>query len=142
LALARIAQGRERLSSFSDLEEPLTHLLKDFGPPRKSAHPEYPFWRLQSDKLWDVPNSEALVRRKGHSDPLKSELRERHIQGGFPKQLYEVFRRDRRFLQQVASVLLEAHFPTSLHEDILNEIGLSLTTNSIRRRDPQFRYEV
>lgn len=142
LALARVAHGQERLNRFSDLEEPLGHLLKDFGPPRKSVHPEYPFWRLQSDRLWEVLNSETLIRRQGNLDPLKRELREKNIQGGFPKQIYEVFRRDRRFLEQVARVLLEAHFPTSLHEDILNEIGLSLTTSSARRRDPQFRYEV
>lgn len=142
LALARTAAHHERLTLFSDLEEPLTHLLDDFGPPRKAAHPEYPFWRLQHDKLWEVPDSESLVRRRGNTDPLKSELRKNGIRGGFPKPIYEAFLRDRRFLEKVVRKLLESHFPASMHEDILNEVGLSLTATSSRRRDPQFRYEV
>src|SRR5690349_24131162 len=38
-----------RLIPFDQLEDPLTRLLEDFGPPRKSPHPELPFYHLQSD---------------------------------------------------------------------------------------------
>src|SRR5205085_8847398 len=98
IAIARITQGCERLGLFNDFEQSLSRLLKDFGPPRKSVHPEYPFWRLQYDKLWEVPNSEVLVRRRGNTDPLKSELKENGIRGGFPKHIYETFLTDRKFL--------------------------------------------
>jgi predicted restriction endonuclease len=33
--------------TFIDAEPDLTALLREFGPPRKSDHPEQPFWRLQ-----------------------------------------------------------------------------------------------
>jgi putative restriction endonuclease len=89
-----------------------------------------------------MPDAKSLIRRRGNTDPLKSELRENGISGGFPKNIYEAFLSDRRFLERVVRVLLEAHFPASMHDDILNEIGLSITASSTPRRDPQFRYEV
>jgi len=36
------------------LEPDLERLLFEFGPPRKAYHPEYPFWRLQNDGVWEV----------------------------------------------------------------------------------------
>lgn len=141
LALARVAQHCERLALFTEIEEPLNRLLKDYGPPRKSVHPEYPFWWLQSDKLWEVPNSDSLVRRAGSTSPLKSEFIKKKVSGGLPEYVYQAFRKDRRFLERAVSVLLENNFPESLHQDILDEVGLSVSTRH-RRRDPQFRADV
>jgi putative restriction endonuclease len=43
----------------------------------------------------------------------------------------------------IASRLLERHFPESLHQDILNAVGLTLeTTVTRRKRDPAFRQRV
>ena len=39
---------------FREAEPELTALLREFGPPRKSDHPEQPFWRLQRDGVWVV----------------------------------------------------------------------------------------
>jgi putative restriction endonuclease len=47
----------------------LTGLLKEFGPPRQSYHPEYPFWRLQNDGAWEVHAAGSLKARKGNTDP-------------------------------------------------------------------------
>src|SRR5262245_4015435 len=74
LSLARLTQGKERLESFENLEGPLQRLLEQFGPYRRRVHPEYPFWRLQNDRLWEVPNGSSLARRKSNTDPPKSEL--------------------------------------------------------------------
>ena len=38
-ALGRLQTGASRLIPFDELEKPLTRLLEDFGPPRKSVHP-------------------------------------------------------------------------------------------------------
>ncbi len=143
LSLARISQGHERLTSFTELETALRRLLIDFGPPRKSIHPEYPFWRLQNDGLWEVPSGSELKRRKSGDDVLKSELVKRDVKGGFPEAIYEIFHNDRRFLTVIARMILDAHFPSSLHSDILNEIGLSTGfLPSISRRDSNFRESV
>jgi putative restriction endonuclease len=53
-ALAQIQSGAERLIPFDQLEGPLERLLQEFGPPRKSPHPELPFFHLQTDGVWEI----------------------------------------------------------------------------------------
>ena len=44
LALGRVLAGRERLAPYKgEIDNPLTSLLKHFGPPRQPHHPEAPF---------------------------------------------------------------------------------------------------
>lgn len=68
LALGRAQRGEPRLVPFVDVEYLLSSLLARFGPSRRSHHPEYPFWRLQNDGLWEIPGGEALPRRKSNSE--------------------------------------------------------------------------
>jgi putative restriction endonuclease len=138
LSLGRLTQGKERLAPFTELEGPLRRLLEQFGPPRRSVHPEYPFWRLQKDGLWEVPDSAALARRSSNTDPLKSELTNHDVVGGFPKPVFDALRRDQHLRDQVAAEILNKHFPASLHDDLLNEIGLSVIVMP-PGRDPAFR---
>jgi putative restriction endonuclease len=133
LALARITQGCERLATFGELQKPLTRLLRRYGPSRKSVHPEYPFWRLQTDDLWEVTNSDGLIRRVGSSDPKKSELLRTTVYGGFPMLQWEEFKEHRSLLERIAARLLHGHFPESLHGDILNDVGLSMSSTVFRR---------
>jgi putative restriction endonuclease len=142
LSLSRITHGLPRLVAFSDLEFPLAKLLRNYGPPRASVHPEYPFWHLQSDGLWEVVDGDSLRKRRGGSDPLKSELISQHVQGGLPETIYLALRDHPVFLNEVARVLLDRNFPSSLHEDILNELGLSISLVGRRKRDGQFRANV
>jgi putative restriction endonuclease len=126
LALSRIVQGLPRLVPFEEIEEPLARLLDTFGPPRQSFHPEYPFWRLQRDGLWEVPGGEALKIRQGNTDPLKSELIKHHSVGGFPEAIFEVFCRDRGFLHEVVTTILDIHFPENRHTELRKDLGLSV----------------
>ncbi len=125
LALGRLVRGENRLASFPDIEQKLRHLLEEFGPPRQSVHPEYPFWRLQRDGLWEVQEADNLRRRSGNKEPLVSELRAREIPGGFPQEIDRAFRDDRYLVAEVALTLLQGHFPESLHAEILSAAGLS-----------------
>lgn len=138
LALARLTHGEERLVEFTKIEEPLRRLLVQYGPSRRSHRPEYPFWRLQSDGVWEVDNHRELTKRKGGSDPLKSELIKYKVKAGFPDHIFREFQQRPELLDQVAHMLLDAHFPESLHEDILNDIGLSLSSAINRRRSGAF----
>src|SRR6516164_3493110 len=52
-ALGRWQQGKAEVT-FKEAEPALKALLREFGPPRKSDHPEQPFWRLQKDSVWVV----------------------------------------------------------------------------------------
>ena len=41
-ALGRVLRMEERLAPYMQIEKRLTDLLKNFGPPRKAWHPEFP----------------------------------------------------------------------------------------------------
>jgi putative restriction endonuclease len=142
LSLSRITQGLPRLAAFSDLASPLAMLLRNYGPPRASVHPEYPFWHLQRDGLWEVIDGDSLRKSRGGSDPLKSQLISQHVQGGLPEPIYVTFRESPVFLNEVVRELLDRNFPSSLHEDILNELGLSISLLGRRKRSGQFRANV
>jgi putative restriction endonuclease len=143
MALARVQRGDPRLVRFSDLEEPLRALLRDFGPTRRSFHPEYPFWRLQNDGLWEVKSDAPLRLRQGHADPTVSSLRESNARGGFPEDIEALLRADPGAVGTLAVSILADTFPASLHGEILDAVGLSITAPTVagqeRWRDPAFR---
>ena len=149
-ALARFAGG-QRTMPFSEVEPALRDLLAAFGPPRASQHPEYPFWRLQADGLWTLDRTDGLVRRQSNSDPTLTSLRAVDPAGRLADGVAEALRRDPALVSEIAHVLLSAHFPPSLHDDILDAVGLDLEPQVVgagplrsprRRRDPAFREAV
>jgi putative restriction endonuclease len=143
-ALGRLARGGPAEIPFAEAATDLTDLLKEFGPSRKSHHPEYPFWRLQNDGVWTVRADGELTARKGNTDPKKSELLAHDARGGFSPDVLAALRADPRLAGEVATRLLDGHFPQSLHEDILAAVGLDIETAAAtrRRRDPKFRQRV
>ena len=143
LALGRVQVGAERLLLFEDVAAPLTKLLIEFGPSRGRYHPEYPFWRLQNDGIWEVPALSGLRFRKSNTDALKSDLLRHHAYGGFPKDIYETLKKRPEIVRNLAQQILAAHFPDSLHGAIAGEVGLNLHgCERSPERDPAFRAEV
>ena len=69
ILLARAEAGGDNSVRFQEIHEQLHNLLDEFGPQRKSHHPEYPFWHLQSDGFWHVEEAEALPLRKAGNSP-------------------------------------------------------------------------
>jgi putative restriction endonuclease len=139
--LGRLDQG-DRWLRFSDIEDDLTDLLIEFGPPRQSHHPEYPFWHLQSDGVWIVPEADALEMRKSASNPPKTQLREKEARGGFPDEIHQALRANPERRREIARLLLSSHFPSSLHQDIATAVGLNLDGATSVQRDPDFRVRV
>lgn len=143
-ALARFAEGHERMP-YAEVELKLAVLLEDFGPPRKSHHPNYPFWRLQNDGLWALDGAAGLPTRKSNTDPPVTALRTRNPVGRFPDPVAVALRREPALVADLAHLLLDAHFAPSLHDEILDAVGLdpaALGTPARRprrRRDPAFR---
>jgi putative restriction endonuclease len=143
LALGRLQQGNERLAPFSLIEKELSRLLVEFGPPRGSVHPEYPFWRLQRENVWEVSTSLILKIRRGNGDPLKSELRHPDVKGGFPEELFLTLKQRPELIRALAWDILRAHFPDSLHPAIALSVGLDLDASDRNPlRDAKFREEV
>lgn len=151
LALARLKIGEGRIK-FSDIEEHLRLLLNTYAPPVAVRHqPELPYWHLQSDELWCVENAEGLPRQRG-GFPKISALRE--SSAGFPDEVSNTLLCVDGLVEQIAQVVLEEHFPTSMHEDIIAAVGLgsvndarqvresSFASKRVRPRDPSFRKKV
>jgi putative restriction endonuclease len=143
-ALGKWSRGETAPIPFREVERDLTGLLKEFGPSRKSYHPEYPFWRLQNDGVWTVRASGPLKSRQGNTDPPKSELLAHDASGFFSDPVLTALRSDPGLAQEIAARLLDAHFPESIRPDILNAVGFSLETPAVadRKRDPTFRQRV
>jgi putative restriction endonuclease len=143
-ALGRWSRGETTDIPFADVDRDLTPLLREFGPSRRSYHPEYPFWRLQNDGVWLVRASGPLTTRQGHTDAKKSDLLAKNAAGCFSPDVQSAFRSDPALVSAIASRMLESQFPESIHSDILSAVGLTLDNGLTKRRkrDSQFRQRV
>lgn len=140
-AFGKCVAGSDRMIPYKDVDHYLRNLLINFGPPRKSFHPEYPFWRLQNDGLWELNNTDNIILRHGSTDAKKSELINHNVHGGFPKEIYDLLLENPGFVHNLANQLLETHFPPSMHQDILDAVGLVFPVLKINR-DPTFRDKI
>ena len=150
LALGRVQRGEGRLVLYEDLRNRLKELLQNFGPHRKSYHPEHPFWHLRTDELWEIPD-EDLARIRGGLEPSRSPtnglLRSASARGGLPTSIEQLLRRRPELIPEAARRILDGHFARSLHEEISESVGLVRDTVTVRegerlKRDPNFRHAV
>lgn len=144
--LARVQRGEGRLAEYREIAPALKRLLLDFGPSRKSWHPEYPFWRLQNDGFWEVPEREEAIAARASAkrtgDVPHSVLLKVDAHGGFDEAVFELLRGDRGLVNRLVGEILEAHFPESSHEAILDAVGMPWVAKGAApraRRDPRFR---
>src|SRR5262245_42066767 len=141
-ALGRWHHGQTEVT-FRQAEPELTALLREFGPPRKSDHPEQPFWQLQRDGVWVVHAPPGLPLKTNDDIPRVGALRSPQVRAEFSPDVQAALAANPGLVACVASRILERHFPESLHPDILNAVGLSLEESVTRRkRDPAFRQRV
>jgi putative restriction endonuclease len=138
-----VVGGPEECHDPPQVEPDLTALLREFGPPRKSDHPEQPFWRLQRDGVWTVHAPAGLVLKTGDDIPRIGELRSHNVRAEFSPDIQSALSADPGLAAAIATRILERHFPESLHQDIPNAVGLTLETTVTRqKRDPSFRQRV
>lgn len=145
-ALARVQQGGSPRIHFMEVEEPLTRLLREFGPARRTYHPEHPFWHLRTDGIWSVDRDDDLRVSEGKGSPSAGAMRRIDATAGFVPQVQALLGSDPTLVRELATLLLESHFPESMHEEIASAVGLDLTETVTRRagrrRDPAFREKV
>ena len=144
LALGRLQRGEPRLVGFEEVEKPLSNLLRLFGPPSRVQHPEYPFGRLRNDGLWEIPNGAGLPLTNA-GDLHRGPLLEKRVQGGLPHGVHQMLRADPELIARAAQLLLQGHFPESLHDDIRSAVGLReewMVRDARAARDPNFRSAV
>lgn len=149
LALGFFTRG-VRDVPFREYEGKLCELLREFAPQRRTLYPEMPFIRLRNDDVWEVtvdPTPDTIACR---NDLKKTELRKLNATGHFSGEVQQLLQRDPKAINAIARLLLTAHFPESIHDDVLDAVGLTLddevalmhgddTSVTRRRRDQEFR---
>ena len=146
LLIARAISGGSNQIHFTEIESQLETLLREFGPTRKSYHPEFPFWHLQYDRFWHVQGGTELPKRKGSSSPTRTTLRQRDAVGFVPDYLWHVLTEDAALRTDLTHKLLSSFWPETRHKVIRRAIGLPDETEAGARsavpRDPRFRNDV
>lgn len=155
LALGRLQRGETAVVEFRHIDAPLKNLIDEFGPTGAGKNRHLPFWHLASDDsgdLWQLTGPANILERARGATPSLTELRQNHIAGGFSPAVQAALQNDPSLLEEVAHHLLNAHFPETLHADILAAVGLNLMGSGLarsgnieynrRHRDPGFRGRV
>lgn len=144
IALARLQRGEPRLIEYSEVDPQLADLIREYGP-TGNVQPELPFWYLQNDGIWELPERDALLESIGHLKQKKhippKYLKEENATAGFPIEVDQLLRANPKLVNSIFATLLDGHFPSSLHEDIIDAVGLpwKVSSSTSRRRDPKFR---
>lgn len=150
LALRRVAETSgeaDRLTPYVWYRELFPNLLAEFGPttafrgatPAKTANP---FWRLQNGGPWEVSATGDAPEPDQTGAPGDRRLIDAECMAGFDADMDTWLRRSRANIDAAANRVLHAHFPETLHQEILDAVGLELATRTVRPRDPRFRREV
>lgn len=130
-----------RALTYKEIEGPLKDLLKRFGPPRKSFHPEFPYQYLVNDGLWKLEGMENLPERK--FDEYSSHvLRNSLVRGGFPEEVWALLDASPAMLREAVRLLLNQHFPESYHGEILDAVGLVDFMSSTKLQEVEISEEV
>ncbi|CAL9478105.1 hypothetical protein SUDANB120_02991 [Streptomyces sp. enrichment culture] len=120
-ALGRFQEDAGGELVYSAVEEDLKRLLAEYGPPHRTT-PAYPFHHLAGDGVWEVRTD----RGPGSPGTGVRELRASRAAGRLAPELRTALRREPSLLGRLARVLLDRHFPPSLHGELCEAIGLEL----------------
>jgi putative restriction endonuclease len=151
-ALARIQQRKTSPISFEKKRKKLGEIILSFGNAHTKATPENPFWYLKNDGngiLWEIKHDTGTLTGAGGS-PSISKMINLHTTGDFPSETRSLLEKDPALLNQVGQIVLNAHFPETIHGDICSAVGFNPDTNGAgpetgktkKIRDPRFRDEV
>ena len=138
-AIGRCLRGEGRMAPYRDADKELAKLLRRFGPHRKSVHTEFPFWRLQNDDVWEIGDADHVTVGPG-GDAHKSSLLRLDAHGGFPKAIHTALQENEELAVQIASSLVDVHFPSTVRDEVLQAVGIESSFEYSRRRlrDPAF----
>jgi len=120
-ALGRFQDDAQGELRYSAVESDLKRLLAEYGPANRTT-PAYPFHHLVSDGVWEVRTD----RGPGSPGSGVRELRTTGATGRLAPELRAALRREPSLLRRMARVLLDRHFPPSLHGELCEAVALEL----------------
>lgn len=142
VALSEYLKGKKFIL-YEEVEEKLNQLLFEFGS-INNPRSYYPFVRLSSDGIWTFNKPQIIAEFKG-TDPGSRYLKDNGLAGFFSEGIKTEFDKDKSLIIEIALEVLENHFPESIHNDILDAIGLpksGFIVSTKRKRDPAFREKI
>ncbi|CAL9459338.1 phosphorothioated DNA-binding restriction endonuclease [Streptomyces sp. enrichment culture] len=126
---------------YTAVEQDLQRLLTEYGPPHRTT-PAYPFHHLVSDGVWEVRTDHG----PGSPGTGVRDLRETGATGRLAPDLRAALRREPELLGCITRLLLDRHFPPSVHGELCEAVGLEPETAAVeqsavvrRQRDPRMR---
>lgn len=149
-ALAKQVKDPDAEFEFSRIEDDIRKLLNEFYKPLpgRGHNVNDPFWRLQKDGIWQV-RQDGEIRLDSSGSASIVDLREHNATGSFLPEIAKEIEDDPEVVRQAAWKLLDQNFAESLHQNILEHVGLDYKTLSSEkplvkktRRDPKFRENV
>ena len=90
-------------------------------------------------------NQPGIIESFEGVDPGSKFLRDNEISGHFTPEVQSQFDKDPSLVVEIAFEILDSHFPSSLHNDILNAIGFPLEgfiVTTKKKRDPAIREKI
>ena len=137
-AIGRLLRNGTRLIPYTEIEIDLGRLLQQFAPRRSTQGTQFPFWRLQNDEVWEVTPVD-VIRLTNSGDAFVSDLRRYNVSGGFTENIFRNLQSDSGLTLKIIQLLLNGHFPSTIHEDILQEAGLQSPLQIDRLELPLWR---
>ena len=132
-AIGRCLRNETRLATYDEVAKEMVGLLRQYAPPKKTVNPDLPFWHLRRDRVWEIPQESRITETKSGHAHITS-LRREGAQGGLRDDVFKAFRQDRTLALDIVYSLLDAHFPATLHDDILRSVGIDVGFEHVRRR--------
>ncbi|MEU9864190.1 HNH endonuclease [Streptomyces sp. NPDC047971] len=118
--ISRVATGKPHLAPWREFRDEVGSLLAEFGLPDSSVTPEYPFWHLQTSRLWGVhglPPEQAAVAHAAAFDRLNPE-------GGVTEQASRLLG-DPFVRSQAVAVLRETYLADIDQHALMERLGLA-----------------
>lgn len=129
MALARIQHGSQRLAPFAEVEPQIKNLLREFAKTGAENTRHLPYWRLKNDhagRLWEVIDPLHQIYVDVVDPPSLTALRASSVEAGFSPEVHFALSRNPSLLAKAANDILESNFPSTLHQDIAQALGLNL----------------
>lgn len=90
-ALAKLQLDKTQWLSYRESSDDLKKLLVEFGPSRRSYHPEQPFVRLKNDGIWQLNLDNLDVNELNIKHGW---LKAKDVMGGFSDEVFQLLLSD------------------------------------------------
>jgi predicted restriction endonuclease len=117
--LEKFKKTQTSVVSYKEIYQPLKELISIYS---KSTiiHPEYPFWYLQNDHLFEVFYNVEPVYRSGKDFPPHSELIKKKVTGKLPFWIEKILKKNPDLITQLEKIISKDIIDDSLDNVLKN----------------------